>query len=554
MTSIIKFINNGFLVGCGSSGSSGSSDSSGSSGSSDSSRTTSNNLEYESKIYLEGDSMIIKIIFVENIFLSEGQPFISLNNDIILNYKSGNSTKEIMFEVESIILNENIYNVEIEYFNNNAIFKKENGEIYQVSLEKQDLNIVLFKNYTQSVEYQNNEGLNLHNTNYSYQINNYGENIKIGVVDSGLDRNHSDFKAKIIDGQDYGNENYVITEVGTHGSHVGGIIAANYDQKNVSNNIHGYSYLSSLIDFRVFNNSGYWTATNNNMKVLPQLAIEKNTNLLNNSWGYVGHYIDGKKYYRDNWSDYNINSFLSDDEVYGYLNSGLQNNLINVFASGNDSYINPGIMAGLPIIYPQLKDLWICVISCDKQGKEAYYSNRAGIARLWSITGHGGDYYTDGGVLSVESNGSYLRMQGTSMACPTISGGLALIMNKFLNNSNYPSMTPQLCIDRLFQKSTYEGLKAGISDANNILAKTYDRGKFTEYKDASELTLEEKQQIFGYGKMDLEAALQEMDSDQFQELIDFSTERDNNIANLSAKIKSTTNKFMNSLDKERILL
>ena len=54
--------------------------------------------------------------------------------------------------------------------------------------------------------------------------------------------------------------------------------------------------------------------------------------------------------------------------------------------------------------------------------------------------------------------------------------------------------------------------------------------------------------------MDLEAALQEMDSNQFQELVDFSTERDKNIANLSDKIKSTTNKFMNSLDKERILL
>ena len=310
-----------------------------------------------------------------------------------------------------------------------------------------------------------------------------------------------------------------------------------------------------LIDFRVFNNSGYWTASNYDMKMLPQKAIEKGANILNNSWGYVGHYIDGRKYYRGRWSNYNINSFLSDDEVYGYLNQGLQNGLVNVFASGNDSYINPGIMSGLPVIYPQLKDLWICVISCDQDGKEAYYSNRAGIAHLWSITGHGGDKFTDEGVLSVESNGSYFKEQGTSMACPTISGGLALIMNKFLDNPSYPDMTPQLCIDRLFQTSDYDGLKAGISDSNDILVKEYGKiSAFTSYKDASELTLDQKQKIFGYGKMNLEEALQDMNSEQFQDLLDFSADRDSQIANLSTNFKSTTNKFMNSVDNERILL
>ena len=156
--------------------------------------------------------------------------------------------------------------------------------------------------------------------------------------------------------------------------------------------------------------------------------------------------------------------------------------------------------------------------------------------------------------MSVESNGSYLKMQGTSMACPTISGGLALIMNKFLNNSSYPNMTPQLCIDRLFQTADYDGLKAGFSDSNDILVKEYNRSRFASYKDASELTLEQRKKIFGYGKMNLEEALQDMNSQQFQDLLDFSADRDSQIANLSANFKSTTNKFMNSVDKERILL
>ena len=54
--------------------------------------------------------------------------------------------------------------------------------------------------------------------------------------------------------------------------------------------------------------------------------------------------------------------------------------------------------------------------------------------------------------------------------------------------------------------------------------------------------------------MNLEEALKDMDSQQFQDLLDFSADRDSQIANLSANFKSTTNKFMNSVDKERILL
>ena len=51
-------------------------------------------------------------------------------------------------------------------------------------------------------------------------------------------------------------------------------------------------------------------------------------------------------------------------------------------------------------------------------------------------------------------------------------------MNKFLNNSNYPEMTPQLCVDRLFQTADYDGLRAGVSDSNDILKKDYSIGSW----------------------------------------------------------------------------
>lgn len=542
MSAIIKFINNGFLVGCGGSAVSNIV----------SSGIVLSNKEceiiYNQKIFSESEDLVICLKFNQEIILESGDPFISINNEIILNYSSGSGSNTFFFKKDNISFNSNINQVYIDFFMNEAIMKNNKDETVELSLDNEILNnILFFKNYVNNLEYNNNDGLNFHKAYYSYQINNFGKNIKIGVVDSGLDRNHIDFKGKIQDGEDYGNENFDLKITGNHGSHVGGIISANFDNLNITNNVHGFSFLSTLYDFRVFNNNGYWTASNQEMKEMSEIASNKNINIMNNSWGYTGHYIDGKKYYHENWSDYNINTFLADDEIDGYLNQGINNEIIHVFSSGNESYTDSGIMGGLPVIHPELATIWINVVSCDENGKEAYYSNRAGISNLWTITAHGGDYYTDGGVLSVESNGSYMKMQGTSMAAPTISGGLALIMNKF------PNLSHELCINRLFQTADYDNLMAGISDENDILVKDYNRSIFTNYKDASELTLEQKQKIFGYGKMNLEAALQDMNQDEIDALQDFANQRKNLINQISSQQKTTNNKFMNSIDKEKIL-
>ena len=438
--------------------------------------------------------------------------------------------------------------MEVDFFINNSKIKDESGNELDISfLDKPLENIMIFNKYSIGNEFNNNKSLEFHKVDYAYSNEIFGKNIKIGIVDSGLDRKHIDFKAKVKDGMDYGKEKYKIENIGNHGSHVGGIVSANFNY----NGIHGFSFLSELFDFRVFNNNGNWTASDQQMGEMTGIAIQKEINILNNSWGYQGHYIDGKKYYNESWSDYNINTFLSSQEVSGYLRN---HNIVNLFSAGNDSHTSPGILAGLPLIHNEVSQLWICVVASDKDGKEAYYTNRAGIANLWTITGHGGDYYTDGGILSVQSNGTYLKMQGSSMACPVISGGLALIMSKFLNNPEYPEMSPQLCVDRLFQTADYNNLKAGISDNEDILKKDYDRGKFYEYKDASDMTLDQKKKIFGYGKMNLKAALQDMNQDQFNQLKNFSEDRKNKINQLSKSLKSSNKKFMNSIDKDRILL
>ena len=86
-----------------------------------------------------------------------------------------------------------------------------------------------------------------------------------------------------------------------------------------------------------------------------------------------------------------------------------------------------------------------------------------------------------------------------------------------------------------------------------VYSTDYNRTKFINYKNSSELTLEQKQKIFGYGKMNLEAALQDMSQDQIDELQEFANQRKNLINQISSQQKTTNNKFMNSIDKEKIL-
>ena len=57
--------------------------------------------------------------------------------------------------------------------------------------------------------------------------------------------------------------------------------------------------------------------------------------------------------------------------------------LIHVFSSGNEAYKESSRESSLPILYPNyisvnIVNIWISVVSVSKNGKESYYTNRAG--------------------------------------------------------------------------------------------------------------------------------------------------------------------------------
>ena len=90
------------------------------------------------------------------------------------------------------------------------------------------------------------------------------------------------------------------------------------------------------------------------------------------------------------------------------------------------------------------------VVAVSTDGRIASFSNRCGAAADVCVAAPGVDIYA----ASIGGSTSYENLAGTSMAAPLVSGGLALIKQKF------SSLTNQQVIDRLLTTATDHGVYA----------------------------------------------------------------------------------------------
>jgi len=108
-------------------------------------------------------------------------------------------------------------------------------------------------------EYLAQDGLNNIDAANANLASATGENIRIAVVDSGIDSSHTEFNQRTILGSDFASSSggYGTDDHG-HGTHVAGIIAA---QKN-NYGMRGVAYAAQLYSYRVANDAGSLTALN----------------------------------------------------------------------------------------------------------------------------------------------------------------------------------------------------------------------------------------------------------------------------------------------------
>jgi len=212
-----------------------------------------------------------------------------------------------------------------------------------------------------------------------------GEEIRVGVIDTGVDANHPDLKDNVKELTGTYKKNLISDDNG-HGSHVSGTIAA----LNNDIGVVGVAPGAKIISVKAFDKNGSGQLSG----ILEAIdwCINSKVDVINMSFGIPN----------------------DSNALKRAIQEAYDSDIVLVAAAGNT-----GKKDG--VLFPAKYEEVIAVTACDKRGTFAPFSSQ----------GKEVDFIAPGvDVLSCYNNGGYVLMSGTSMACPHVSGACALILSK----------------------------------------------------------------------------------------------------------------------------
>lgn len=224
-----------------------------------------------------------------------------------------------------------------------------------------------------------------------------GEGVTVAILDTGIDTDHQDLAPNLKLALDFTHENNPEDTIG-HGTHVAGIIAG--CDNNVG--IIGVAPRAGIISLKVISQQKGSSSS---------LAKALEWVLLN------------QQKYDIKIISMSLGSLANDPKVEKLLEKAKISGLITVCAAGNNG---SGTSAHSTICFPArlaAKGLCLSIGAVD---------DRLGLAGFSSTGANGEITFVSPGVevYSTYLNNQYIKLSGTSMAAPAISGLLALILSK----------------------------------------------------------------------------------------------------------------------------
>lgn len=260
-----------------------------------------------------------------------------------------------------------------------------------------------------------------------------GEEAVVAVLDTGVDYNHPDLKSNIIDGKSFVPGETDHMDQNGHGTHVAGTIAAH-------GQILGMAPAAKILVVKVLNKggSGTYKGITTGLKYAREWrgAQGQRVNVVNMSLG--GPEPEKEMY----------------DEIIRVINSGIT----VVCAAGNEG---DGREETKEISFPAFYKETIAVGAVDLNTRSASFSNSN---KRIDVVAPGVDTY------STYPGNRYVKLTGTSMAAPHISGAAALIYSRYKRRfGTYPSAGAV----RLFLQ--YMSIDLGVVGFDNL----YGYGMFS---------------------------------------------------------------------------
>lgn len=222
-----------------------------------------------------------------------------------------------------------------------------------------------------------------------------GKGTVVAVLDTGIDYNHPDLKENVVDGRSFVFTEKDYMDYNGHGTHVAGSIAAN-------GKILGVAPETKLLAVKVLNKDGYGSYQ----------GIVNGLEWVRNWYGSNGEKVNV------------VNLSLGGPTSQSYLHKEIiktyQAGITMVCAAGNAGDKNPNTPEiSYPAYYPET----LAVGAINLQTGIADFSNSND--RI-DIVSPGVDTY------SSYPGGKYVKLSGTSMAAPHISGAVALLYSRYL--------------------------------------------------------------------------------------------------------------------------